>query len=187
MPKHITLAALEGPRAGLRQFEAVASKSGLPQVKRTWRKFSKLNAKGRFTLYCDTFGEQIEDAKAVAKVTRPVKASKVQADRKVDAIQAIVEGIAALQGQLDALLNEDTDEPAAAKPKKATSKKSAKLTKNQADVGRRSNFSLSVVEALGLPTKVGRTFTYTSKHGKSTWKVEQSSKKSGITAVKIAA
>ena len=182
LPKHVQVAATEGMKAGYRQFSTVASKSGLPTVKRAWRPYKALNSKGRFNLYCSQFGPTVE---SLGVPTAGATRASVVDERTSPKIQALLELKAELLAEIDREIESLSNEGVQAfedEAKPAAKRKPRKATTSKDDP---STFSAAVVARKGLPTKVGKTFTYQGKRGSSKWVVVGSTK-AGITAVRAA-
>lgn len=179
IPAHVLVAAEQGMKAGFRQFASASQKSGLPTVKKSWKDFAPLNQKGRFNLYCSTFGPIVESLgtpKAAAS-----NASVVE-DRTDAKLQELIEQAAALQLLIDAY--------SAPQSVKVADKPKAKRTRStpKAEVvesaGIERKFTAGAVEMFDIPTTKGATFEYEGKAGTFTWKVKSVKRDGSIIAVR---
>ena len=177
--KHVKIASLNGMKAGFKVFAANASKSGLPQVADLWSEFEPLNAKGRFDLYCATYGD------LVASLGEPVatQAATVE-DRKVDEIQRLIEQANELLSKAEELRSAKATVVKTAKPKGYTRSTPKAQPKAAQPKLTKTTFGAKVVALLGLPTKVGKAFTYKGKHGSSKWVVTAKLANGGIAATR---
>jgi hypothetical protein len=74
------------------------------------------------------------------------------------------------------------DTPAPKRQAKTVPAKRAAAAKH---IGRQSPFSAGAVSRLGLPHRVGETFVYQGKRGRSTWQVIESNANGSILAERV--
>jgi hypothetical protein len=171
---HITIAANDGMKAGLRAYMASLVTSGLTPVQERYDTLSDMSSADRFRWYCNEFSSKVTNARGVT--TKAAPRAKAQ---KVEVVQTALEReIAEAKAVLARLIAQAEAQTAPVAPSTRT-----KARKGKSALG--SKWAISVVERNGGKAKVGAKFNYTNGQGvKSTWTVTSILNDTHVTATK---
>jgi hypothetical protein len=148
--KHIEVAVKDGMRAGLNAYMGSLAASGLDNVRARYDELLDMSGRKRFDWYCAQFGADVTAMQSV----KPSRARKVRnAVTQAVAPRTIDDEIAQAKARLAELEREA----------KAQTAKPRKIAKDAQPEVRELLWRPWAIERYGLPTKVGATFTYTSK------------------------